>query len=115
MNDDGYIFIEERKKDMILSGGQNIYPADIEAMMIKHPSVSEVTVIGIPHEKWGETPIALVVPAQGNETVSAEDLLAWTNDHVGKRQRIQRVEIRMDLPRNPNGKVLKRELRKEFG
>lgn len=111
---EGYLYIVDRKKDMILSGGQNIYPADIESVMITHPDVSEVTVIGIPDEKWGETPIALVVARQAEQHPSAETLLAWINERVGKRQRVKRVEFRQDLPRNPNGKVLKRELRKEF-
>lgn len=111
---EGYLYIVDRKKDMILSGGQNIYPADIESVMIKHPAIAEVAVIGIADEKWGETPIALVVLAPAGNPLSADELLAWTNEHVGKRQRIKRLELRTELPRNPNGKVLKRELRKEF-
>lgn len=111
---EGYLYIIGRKKDMILSGSQNIYPADIEAVIIKHPSVSEVAVIGISDKKWGETPIALIVPTQSDETISADELLAWVNEHVGKRQRIKRVEFRDDLPRNPNGKILKHQLSKEY-
>lgn len=114
VDEDGYLFIVDRKKDMVLSGGQNIYPADIEAVMITHPAISEVAVIGIPHEKWGETPYALVVPVAGGDIPSAQELTEWTNQNVGKRQRIQALEYRDNLPRNPNGKVLKRELKKEF-
>jgi acyl-CoA synthetase (AMP-forming)/AMP-acid ligase II len=110
---DGYLYIVDRKKDMILSGAQNIYPADIESVMVGHPQVSEVAVIGIPHEKWGETPLALVV-ARNPERASADEILRWTNERVGKRQRLSGVEIRPSLPRNPNGKVLKRELRKPY-
>ncbi|MEH6752508.1 MAG: AMP-binding protein, partial [Paracoccaceae bacterium] len=110
---DGFLYITDRKKDMIISGGQNIYPVDIEAIMADHPLVSEVAVIGVPDEKWGETPLALVVPRGEAEGGSAlgEELLAWTNARVGKRQKIKQVLIRSDLPRNPNGKVLKRALR----
>lgn len=110
---DGYLFIIDRKKDMILSGSQNIYPADIEAVMVTHPAIAEVAVIGIPHEKWGETPLALAV-LKDRSGHSAEEILAWTNERVGKRQRISGIEIRDNLPRNPNGKVLKREIRKEY-
>ncbi len=114
VDEDGFLFIVDRKKDMILSGSQNIYPTDIEAIMVQHPLISEVTVIGIPHEKWGETPLALVVLKEGGSEGLAEEILNWTNERVGKRQRINAVEIRVDLPRNPNGKILKREVRKEY-
>jgi acyl-CoA synthetase (AMP-forming)/AMP-acid ligase II len=110
----GYLYITDRKKDMIVSGGQNIYPVDIEAVMIGHPAVSEVAVIGVPDEKWGETPIGIVVPDQGSSPEQLADILAWTNARVGKRQRIARVEIREDMPRNPNGKILKRLLREAY-
>ena len=112
-DEDGFLYITDRKKDMIISGGQNIYPVDIEAVLAEHPDVSEVAVIGAPDEKWGETPLAFVVLRAGSEAKSA-DILEWTNERVGKRQRIRGVEVRSDLPRNPNGKVLKRELRKQF-
>lgn len=112
---DGYLYIIDRKKDMILSGGQNIYPADIEAVMVEHPLVSEVAVIGVPDERWGETPIALVVPhADGGGGELRQALLGWTNERVGKRQRLREVHIVDSLPRNPNGKILKRELRRAW-
>jgi len=113
IDEDGYLFIIDRKKDMILSGSQNIYPADIEAIMVTHPAIAEVAVIGIPHEKWGETPLALVVLKNQAEH-SVDDILGWTNERVGKRQRVSAIEIRKDLPHNPNGKILKRELRREY-
>lgn len=112
---DGYLYIVDRKKDMILSGGQNIYPADIEAVMIGHPRVAEVAVIGVPDDRWGETPVAVVVAKPGGDQSGlAGELLQWTNQHVGKRQRIREVRVAGVLPRNPNGKVLKRELRRTF-
>jgi len=113
-DEDGYLYIVDRKKDMILSGGQNIYPADIEAIAIEHPAISEVSVIGISHEKWGETPLALVVPTAESSDVDTNALKTWINERVGKRQRVYAVALVDGLPRNPNGKVLKRDLREQF-
>lgn len=115
-DEEGFLYIVDRKKDMILSGGQNIYPVDLEAILIEHPLISEVAVIGIPDDTWGETPIAIVVPTSSayGQTDIAGQILAWANVHLGKRQRIKRVELLPDLPRNPNGKVLKRTLRESF-
>lgn len=114
IDEDGYLYIVDRKKDMILSGSQNIFPTDIEAVMVNHPLVSEVAVVGIPHDKWGETPLALVVTKGDVDDAAADDILQWTNERVGKRQRISGVEIRKEFPRNPNGKILKREIRREY-
>jgi len=114
-DEDGYLYIIDRKKDMVLSGGQNIYPADIEAVMVEHPLVGEVAVIGVPDERWGESPVAIVVvraPGAGGDV--AGEIRDWTNQRVGKRQRIREVHIVETLPRNPNGKVLKRELRRAW-
>jgi acyl-CoA synthetase (AMP-forming)/AMP-acid ligase II len=110
LDEEGFLYIVDRKKDMILSGGQNIFPADIEAVMREHPQVADVAVIGVPSEKWGETPLAVVVPKDGAPPDSLA-LLEWTNARVGKQQRIAGVAFRESLPRNPNGKILKRELR----
>ena len=98
---------------MILSGGQNIYPADIESVMLEHPAVCEVAVIGIPDPRWGETPLAVVVPHDG-VAIEPAALAAWTNERVGRQQRISAAVLRSALPRNANGKVLKRELRTEY-
>lgn len=113
LDEDGFLYLVDRKKDMIISGGQNIYPADIEAVMIRHDAVSEIAVVGIPHEKWGETPLAVVVRAAG-ATVEAEALVGWSNERLGRQQRIAAVVFVDELPRNPNGKILKRELRKIY-
>jgi acyl-CoA synthetase (AMP-forming)/AMP-acid ligase II len=110
---EGFLYIVDRKKDMILSGGQNIYPADIEAVMREHPAVAEVAVVGVPSERWGETPLAVVILHAGHRLACA-DLVEWTNARVGRQQRISAVVWRDSLPRNPNGKVLKRELRQEY-
>jgi len=110
LDEDGFLYLVDRKKDMIISGGQNIYPADIESTLIEHNAVSEVAVVGIPHEKWGETPLAVVVPVKG-ATVETEELTKWVNGRVGKQQRVAGTVFIDELPRNPNGKILKRELR----
>ena len=110
LDDDGFLYVVDRKKDMILSGGQNIYPADIEFVLRQHPAVAEVAVVGVPNARWGETPVAVVVVRDG-VSADADELLTWTNARVGKQQRIAAVEFRESLPRNPNGKVLKRDLR----
>ncbi len=113
LDEDGFLFIVDRKKDMILSGGQNIYPQDIEAVLVDHPAVDDVAVIGAASERWGETPVALVVLRADNGDRSA--ILQWANDRLGKQQRLADVLTVDELPRNPNGKILKRELRKTFG
>ncbi len=111
LDEDGFLYIVDRKKDMIISGGQNIYPADIEAIIVQHKSVTGAAVIGIPHPDWGETPFAyLEVTA---DTPTSDELLSWINENVGKRQRLAGVKIVAELPRNPNGKILKRELREQ--
>ncbi|MGB5740690.1 MAG: class I adenylate-forming enzyme family protein [Woeseia sp.] len=107
---DGNLYIVDRKKDLIISGGQNIYPADIEAVIAQNPRVVDVAVVGVVSERWGEAPLA-VVAGQG---IDALALLRWTNERVGRQQKIAAVEIIDELPRNPNGKILKRELRERF-
>lgn len=113
LDEEGYLYIVDRKKDMILSGGQNIYPQDIEAVLIKHPAVNEVAVIGVPSTRWGETPLAIVV-AEDGKNPGADEIRAWANDQLGKQQRIADVDFVTALPRNPNGKILKRDLRKDY-
>lgn len=112
-DDDGFLILLDRKKDMIISGGFNIYAADLESVLAAHPDVLESTVIGIPSVQWGETPLALVVPVAGSQT-APEAMLAWVNAQVGKTQRLSAVEFRNDLPRSALGKVLKRELRQPY-
>ena len=119
---EGFLYLVDRRKDMIISGGQNIYPADIEAVLLTHPMVSEVAVIGVPSERWGETPLALVVPAllPVDATIvaagasGADELRDWANARLGRQQRVSAVRFVDSLPRNPNGKILKRELRKTY-
>jgi acyl-CoA synthetase (AMP-forming)/AMP-acid ligase II len=113
LDDDGFLFIVDRKKDMILSGGQNIYPQDIEAVLVEHPAVDDVAVIGAASQRWGETPVALAVLRSGEGDCSA--IREWANGRLGKQQRLADVLSVDELPRNPNGKILKRELRKRYG
>jgi acyl-CoA synthetase (AMP-forming)/AMP-acid ligase II len=124
LDDEGFLYLVDRKKDMIISGGQNIYPADIEAVLVTHPDVAEVAVIGVPSVRWGETPLAIVVPRSAPSALpagsapaadeAAARLRDWVNKRVGKQQRIAGVRFVASLPRNPNGKILKRELRRLY-
>jgi len=115
LDEEGFLFIVDRKKDMILSGGQNIYPQDIEAVLLSHEAVDDAAVIGVNSRRWGETPLALVVPrTAGADAASAEALLAWANGRLGRQQRLADLRFIDALPRNPNGKILKRELRREY-
>ena len=107
-DDDGFLILMGRKKDLIISGGFNIYPADIEAALLEHPDIEDCAVIGVPSEKWGETPFAYFVSR--NETLRSEDVLDWVNSRVGKTQRLSGAEAIAGLPRSQIGKVLKREL-----
>jgi long-chain acyl-CoA synthetase len=107
---DGFLILMDRKKDMIISGGFNIYPSDLEAVMAEHDDVVEAAVVAMPSEQWGETPEAFVVLKQDAATDAAA-LKAWTNSRVGKFQRLADVHLVEALPRSAIGKVLKRELR----
>jgi len=109
-DEDGFLYLLDRKKDIIISGGFNVYASDLESVLASHPGVVEVAVIGIPSERWGETPLGLVVARPGAE-VTAEELRDYCNARVGKMQRVSAVELRPALPKNSIGKVLKRELR----
>lgn len=108
VDEQGFLHIVDRKKDMILSGGFNIFPADLETVIGQHPEVQDVTVIGIPHPKWGETPLALVIP---RGTPDPAVLLEWANSRLARTQRLAGLHLRTEFPRNALGKVLKRELR----
>jgi long-chain acyl-CoA synthetase len=110
MDADGFLVLLDRKKDMIISGGFNVYPSDLEAVLREHPAVDEAAVVGLASPRWGETPVACVVLKKGAD-VDAARLTAWANERLGKTQRIGGVKIMATLPRNDAGKVLKRELR----
>ena len=109
-DEDGFLVLMDRKKDMVISGGFNVYPSDLEAILRKHPAVADVAVVGVPSETWGETPIAFIVVRPGHADSEA-DLMGWLNAQVGKTQRLARVDFVDELPRSAIGKILKRELR----
>jgi long-chain acyl-CoA synthetase len=110
---DGFLTLMDRKKDMIISGGFNIYPSDLEQVLTSHEAVREAAVVGVPSDRWGETPIALVVLHPG-ATITSGALRDWMNERVGKTQRLAALEFVPSLPRSAIGKVLKRELRDQF-
>ena len=107
---EGFLELMDRKKDMIISGGFNIYPSDLEAVLRQHPDVADVAVVGVASAEWGETPVAFVV----SRGAGAEELKAFANGKLGKTQRISAVELIDELPRSHIGKVLKRELRDAY-
>ena len=113
IDEDGFVILLDRKKDMIISGGFNVYAADIEVLLLKHPDVIDVAVIGIPSEQWGESPMALCVRRTGG-AVTEEQVRDWANTQLSKTQRIVAVEFRDSLPRSTIGKIMKRELREPY-
>jgi long-chain acyl-CoA synthetase len=114
VDEDGFLYLVDRKKDMIISGGVNVYPRDIEEIVVQHPDVREVAVFGIPHEKWGETPIAAVTLLTSG-SITAEALKDWINARVAaKFQRVSEVVVLEDFPRNVAGKILKRVMRDPY-
>jgi fatty-acyl-CoA synthase len=113
---DGYIWVVDRKKDMIISGGENIYCAEVENVLAAHPAIVEVAVIGRPHEKWGEVPVAVVALNSGSgETLGLDELDSFLTERLARYKHPKAIEIVDALPRNPSGKVLKTELRERFG
>jgi long-chain acyl-CoA synthetase len=110
---DGYLFITDRVKDMIVAGGVNIYPAEIEAAVLDHPDVESVAVIGIPQDDFGEQPMAFVVPRPGT-TLTPDDVAAFLDGRLASFKRPRRIDVVDSLPLSPMGKVLKTELRKPF-
>jgi fatty-acyl-CoA synthase len=113
MDNEGYVWVVDRKKDMIISGGENIYCAEVENVLASHPEIIEVAVIGRPHEKWGEVPIA--VAAVTRSGLRIEDLDEFLGERLARYKHPKGLEIVDALPRNPSGKVLKTELRTRYG
>ena len=113
MDDEGYVWVVDRKKDMIISGGENIYCAEVENVLASHPEIVEVAVIGRPHEKWGEVPIAVAAVTQSGLRI--EDLDEFLGERLARYKHPKGLEIVDALPRNPAGKVLKTELRTRYG
>lgn len=112
IDDDGFVHLLDRRKDMIISGGFNIYAADLERVLRDHPDVADVAVIAVPSADWGETPLGLVVPTEAE--ADAEAIRDWANQRLGKTQRLSAIELRDDLPRSAIGKIQKKELRAPY-
>jgi fatty-acyl-CoA synthase/long-chain acyl-CoA synthetase len=113
VDDGGYIFVEDRLKDMIITGGENVYCAEVENVLAAHPKVGEVALIGVPDAKYGEAPLAVVAPRDAADPPSAEELAAWCRERLARYKNPREYSIVGALPRNPSGKVLKTALRQE--
>jgi long-chain acyl-CoA synthetase len=116
LDKDGWLFLSDRKIDMIISGGANIYPAEIESELIMHPKVADVAVFGVPHEDWGEAVKAVIEPIEGIETgpeLEAE-ILEWSATRLAKFKRPRSIDFTTEMPRDPNGKLYKRKLRDPY-
>jgi acyl-CoA synthetase (AMP-forming)/AMP-acid ligase II len=113
MDEEGFVFLTDRIKDMIVSGGENVYPIEIENVLAQHAAVADVAVIGVPDDHWGETVKAVVVKAEGTEP-TAEELIDFCRDKLAGFKRPTSVDFAEMLPRNPSGKLLKRELREPY-
>jgi acyl-CoA synthetase (AMP-forming)/AMP-acid ligase II len=117
LSEDGYLFLHDRIKDMIVSGGENVYPAEVENALLAHPMVADAAVIGVPDEKWGETVKAVVVVASGapdDHEALATEILSATRERLAHFKCPTSIDFVDVLPRNPSGKVLKRELRAPY-
>jgi long-chain acyl-CoA synthetase len=116
LDEDGWLFLSDRKIDMIISGGANIYPSEIESVLINHPKVADVAVFGIPDEDWGEQVKAVVEPVEGvagGPDLEAE-ILAWAKDQLAKYKTPKSIDFTTEMPRDPNGKLYKRKLRDPY-
>ena len=113
MDEEGYLYFVDRLKDMIKTGGENVASADVEVSLFRHPKISDVAVIGLPDEVWGEAITAVVVPAPG-QSLEEQEIIAWCRANMARYKVPKRVMVVDQLPRNPSGKVLKRDLRRKY-
>ncbi|UYP18865.1 long-chain-fatty-acid--CoA ligase [Rhodococcus sp. Z13] len=114
IDEDGYLFVTDRVKDMIISGGENVYPIEVESVLAEHPAIAEVAVVGVPDDRWGEAVVAAVRIAPGAERPSEDELVQFTVERLASYKKPQRIHFLDELPRNASGKILKRTLRNEF-
>jgi long-chain acyl-CoA synthetase len=112
-DDAGYVYLHDRVKDMIVTGGENVYPAEVENVLMKHPDIADVAVIGVPDERWGEAVKAIVVRAADSD-VTEVDIITFAREHLAGFKLPKSVDFTDMLPRNPSGKLLKRELREPY-
>ncbi len=113
LDEDGYVYVHDRVKDMIISGAENIYPAEVESAIFGHPAIAEVAVIGVPDDKWGEAVKAVVVLKEGAQA-SPDEIIAFARTRIAGYKSPRTVDFIEALPRNPSGKILKRELREPY-
>ena len=113
LDEDGYVYVHDRVKDMIISGAENIYPAEVESAIFGHPAIAEVAVIGVPDDKWGESVKAVVVLKEGVDA-SPDEIIAFARTRIAGYKAPRTVDFIEALPRNPSGKILKRELREPY-
>ena len=113
MDDEGFIYIQDRIKDMIVSGGENVYPAEIESALFEHPAVADAAVIGVPSEQWGEAILAFLVLKPG-ESVTSDDLVEFCRSSLAGFKVPRQFEFIEEIPRNASGKVLKKDLREPY-
>jgi acyl-CoA synthetase (AMP-forming)/AMP-acid ligase II len=112
-DEDGFLYLHDRVKDMIVTGGENVYPAEVENVLFEHPAVADAAAIGVPHEKWGETVKAVIVLKPG-QSATEQEIIDFTRSRIAKFKAPTSVDFIELLPRNPSGKVLKRELREPY-
>ncbi len=113
LDEDGYLYIHDRVKDMIITGGENVYPAEVESAIYGHPDVLEVAVIGIPDDKWGESVKAVCVP-KPEATIDADSIISWARERIAGFKVPKTVDIVVALPRNASGKILRKDLRAPY-
>ena len=111
VDEDGYLFVVDRRKDLVITGGANVYPAEVEAVLVRHPGVAEVAVIGVPDDEYGEIVTAIVVP---DGELTADEVIAFAREHLVAYKSPRRVELVAELPRDPMGKIRKRDLRSQY-
>jgi long-chain acyl-CoA synthetase len=111
VDDDGYLFVVDRRKDLVITGGANVYPAEVEAVLVRHPNVAEVAVIGVPDDEYGEIVTAIVVP---DGDLEPDALMTFAREHLVAYKSPRRVELVSELPRDPMGKIRKRDLREQY-
>jgi len=113
VDEEGFFYIVDRKKDMVISGGENIYPREIEEVLYTHPKIAEAAVIGVPDDVWGESVKAVVVLKE-SETLTEKEVIEFCEAHLASYKKPRSVDFVQVLPRNPSGKVLKTELRAQY-